>query len=93
MQIGGKKGYYAVVEAVEVRPYQTFGFRRGRGTVDCKHVRVTRPEVTEKRSGKGDFSYVTREARPAKAVWIAMRDIKDRKPNPLADSLKEAGLL
>lgn len=93
VRIGGKKGYDATVEAVAMQPYTTFGLRTGRSTVDCKHVQVTRPAVTEKRVSEKAGGYVIREARPAKVLWVAMRDIKDRKPNPLADELKAAGLL
>lgn len=93
VHIGGKKGYDATVKAVEIRPYTTFGVRRGRSTVNVKHVRITQPEVTEKRVSEKAGGYVSREARPAKVIWVAMRDIKDRKPNPLAEELAKAGLL
>lgn len=91
VRIGGKMGYSAVVEALEERDYTTYGWRKGRNTVKCMHMRVTQPAVTEKRT-KGEYSYVTREARDAKVVWVACRDVP-RAPNPLAEELKKAGLL
>lgn len=93
VRIGGKKGYDAVVEAVEIKPYSTFGWRRGRNEIDVKHVRVTKPAITEKRASEKVGGYVIREAHSAKTLWVAMRDIKDRKPNELVEELKKDGLL
>lgn len=93
VRIGGKKGYDATVEAVEMKPYSTFGWRKGRNEIDVKHVRVTKPAITEKRVSEKAGGYVIREAQPAKTRWVAMRDIKDRKPNELVEELKKDGLL
>lgn len=90
--IGGKTGWTAVIEAIEDQKYTTFGFRRGRGTVMCKHARLTRPAITEKRVSEKAGGYVSREARLAKVFWVALRDIK-RPPNPLAEELRKEGLL
>lgn len=92
VRIGGKAGFDATIQKIEDQPYTTYGFRRGRGTVQCKHALVTRPEVTEKRVSEKAGGYVTREARPAKDIWVAVRDIK-RPVNTLAAELKKAGKL
>lgn len=92
VRIGGKAGFDAVIQTIAQKSYTTFGFRRGRGTVMCDHALVTRPAVTEKRVSEKAGGYVTREARPAADIWVAVRDIK-RPANKLAEELKKAGKL
>jgi hypothetical protein len=94
VRIGGKgrDGWDAVIEAIEARDYSTHGFRGGRGTVKCKHAKLTRPAVPERRASEKAGGYVIREARPQKVVWVALRDIK-RPPNTLATELRKAGKL
>ena len=91
LRIGGKKGFDAVIEAIEERDYRSNGFRRGTQTIKTPHALVTYPAVEEKRT-KGEYSYVTQEARPARQVWEALRNYK-RGLSALALSLKEAGKL
>jgi len=88
----GASKFSATIEAIEEQSYTTYGFRRGRGTVMCKHARVTRPAMEEKRASKKCGGYVIRDTRPEKVLWVALRDIK-RAPNPVAVELKKAGLL
>lgn len=92
VRIGGKKGFDAVIEAVEDRPYRTTGFRQGSRSIMCPHARITQPAVTEKRVSEAAGGYVTRDARPERVVWEALRNIK-RPPNALAAELKKAGKL
>lgn len=92
VRIGGVKGYDAVIEAIEDRPYRTSGFRQGSRSIMCPHARVTSPAVIEKRVSEAAGGYVSRSARPAKTFWEALRNIK-RPPNQLATELKKAGKL
>jgi hypothetical protein len=87
--IGGKKGWSAVIEAIEEKKYETYGFSRGRDTIVCKHARLTRPAKPEKKDKDG---YVVRPGYPAAVMWIALRDIK-RPDTDLVAALKKAGLL
>jgi hypothetical protein len=92
---GAKTGYDAVIEAVEVRPYRSNGYRRGTTSVMAPFALVTRPAITEKRTkpSKGlPEGVVTREGRPAKQVWEAMRHLK-LPPSQLIEKLQKAGLL
>lgn len=84
----GRDKFTAKIEAIEQRQYKTFGFRRGAGSVMCDHMQVTRPARPERKVG----DYVMDEARPAKALWYACRDVKRKAPK-LAAELKKAGLL
>jgi len=92
VRIGGKKGFDAVIEAIEDRPYRTSGFRQGSRSIMCPHARITSPAVTEKRVSEAAGGYITRDARPAKTFWEALRNIK-RPPNALAAELKKADIL
>lgn len=89
IHIGGKKGFDAVIEAIEDQKYTTYGYRYGRSTIICKHARVTRPAKPEKRAKDG---YVISEGREEAVLWVALRDIK-RPPTPLAEELKREGKL
>jgi len=88
-RIGGKKGFDAVIEAIEDRPYTTRGFRRGFETIMCPHGRITRPARPERRSRTG---IIEQEARDANQLWEPLRHIK-RPKSPLVQSLTKAGLL
>jgi hypothetical protein len=89
VRIGGKKGFDAVIEAIENQEYKTYGWRRGRQTLNIPHGRVTRPAITEKKDKSG---YVTRSARPELTYWEALRNIK-RPASKLVEELKKAGLI
>lgn len=90
IRIGGKKGFDAVIEAIENQPYQTRGWgRNGGGSVMIPHARITRPERPAKVTRDG---YVSEPARPAKTYWEPLRHVK-RVPSKLAEELRKAGKL
>jgi hypothetical protein len=88
----GPDGFTAKIEAIEEQEYRVNSFRRGFGSVMAKHARVTRPARAEKRVSEKAGGYVTQEARPAKVLWFALREMK-RPPSPLAAMLKKEGKL
>lgn len=95
LRIGGKKGFDAVIEAIEERDYRSVGFRRGSVTIKTPHALVTYPAVTEQRTKPTKYDpegYVTRKAQPERKVWEPLRNFK-REVSPLFAKLKEAGML
>lgn len=94
----GKDGFDAVIEAIENRPYRSFGFSRGSSTTMAAHARLTRPARPEKR-GRPDKldpqGRIITEGRPEKILWEPLRNIKRPSDaiSPLAEQLKKAGKL
>lgn len=95
VRIGGKKGFDAVIEAIEKRPYRTRGFSRGSMTVDTDHGRITRPakpEVRSKPTKAYPEGFKVSDAVEARTWWEPLRNIK-RPVNDLAAMLKKEGKL
>lgn len=92
---GAKKGFDAVIEAIERRPYRSAGYRRGASTVMAPHALVTRPAIPEKRLKPNKTypeGFLVSEGRPAKQYWEPMRHLKRAVPQ-LVKELQEAGLI
>lgn len=89
LRIGGKKGFNAVIEAIEDRAYRSFGFSRGRTETMKPHALVTIPARPERKTKDG---YVLDQARPARQSWEALRN-HSRAKSALVVELEKAKLL
>lgn len=96
VRIGGKKGFDAAIEAVELREYRTRGFSmRGNSTVMTEHGRITRPakdEVRSKPTKAYPEGFKVSDAVKAHTWWEPLRNIK-RPATALAAMLKKEGKL
>lgn len=86
---GEKNGFEAIVEAVELQDYKTFGFSRGSRTVKVPHALITRPAIADTFTKNGK---VKKAGRPAKQFWEPVRNLKPAEGS-LIDRLKKANLI
>lgn len=89
VRIGGKKGFDAVIEAIEDQDYRTYGFSRRARSVKIPHGKVTRPAIPERKTKDG---YVLQKAEAPRTYWEPLRNIK-RPKVALVEALREAGLI
>lgn len=88
---GGKKnGFEAKVEGVELRPYTTFGFHRGRSTIEAPHVLITRPAIPDVLTNDG--KRVKKAGRKVRTYWEPLRNVQPAEDS-LMGRLKSDGLI